>query len=239
MIAKLFIYTCRACGSQNIVKNGHNASGSQQYWCKDCGKRGVLEPRRGYTEEQKEQILAAYNERSSMRGIKRTFGVSRPTLASWIKKDEANPKLEDTLLPAEPEDILEAHEMWSFVYQRWNKRWVWTVMCRRTRQIVAFVIGDHSEATCRKLWEQIPHAYKRCHSYSDFWEAYQLGFPTETHQCVRKGSGQTNHMERWYNTFRQSSARFARKTLSFSKSDSLHKIVTRLFIIRHKLSLVS
>ena len=86
MIGKLVIYTCRACGSQNIVKNGHNASGSQQYWCKDCGKRGVLEPKRGYTEEQKEQILAAYNERSSMRGIQRTFGVSRPTLASWIKK---------------------------------------------------------------------------------------------------------------------------------------------------------
>ena len=86
MIAKLVIYTCRACGSQNIVKNGHNASGSQQYWCKDCGKRGVFEPKRGYTEEQKEQILAAYNERSSMRGIQRTFGVSRPTLASWLKK---------------------------------------------------------------------------------------------------------------------------------------------------------
>ena len=86
MIAELVIHTCRACGSQNIVKNGHNASGSQQYWCKDCGKRGVLEPKRGYSEEQKEQILAAYHERSSMRGIQRTFGVSRPTLASWLKK---------------------------------------------------------------------------------------------------------------------------------------------------------
>ena len=196
MIAKLVIYTCRACGSQNIVKNGHNASGSQQYWCKDCGKRGVLEPKRGYTEEQKEQILAAYNERSSMRGIQRTFGVSRPTLASWLKKDEANPKLEDTLLPAEPEDILEADEMWSFVHERWNKRWIWTVMCRRTRQIVAFVIGDRSEAACRKLWEQIPTAYKGCQSYSDFLEAYQLVFPEEIHQCVGKGRGQTNHMER-------------------------------------------
>lgn len=62
-------------------------------------------------------------------------------------------------------------------------------MCRRTRQIVAFVIGDRSEATCRKLWEQIPSAYKGCQSYSDFWEAYQLVFPEETHQCVGKGSG--------------------------------------------------
>ena len=34
--------------------------------------------------------------------------------------------------------------MWSFVHEKWNKRWLWTVMCRRTRQIVAFVIGDRS-----------------------------------------------------------------------------------------------
>ena len=86
MIAKLVVYECRKCDSQKIVKNGHNASGSQQYWCKDCGHRGVLEPKRGYTEEQKEQILSAYSERSSMRGIQRTFGVSRPTLVSWLKK---------------------------------------------------------------------------------------------------------------------------------------------------------
>jgi len=142
-------------------------------------------------------------------------------------------------LPAEPEDVLEADEMWSFVYERWNQRWVWTVMCRRTRQIVAFVIGDRSEAACRKLWEQIPPTYRVCQSYSDFWEAYQLVFPEETHACVGKGSGQTNHMERWYNTLRQSCARFVRKTLSFSKSEAMHEIVTRLFIIRHNLSLIT
>ena len=142
-------------------------------------------------------------------------------------------------MPAEPEDVLEADEMWSFVYEKWNKRWLWTVMCRRTRQIVAFVIGDRSEATCRKLWERVPPAYKGCRSYSDFWEAYQLVFPIATHECVGKGSGQTNHMERWYCTLRQSCARFVRKTLSFSKSDVMHEIVTRLFIIRYNLSLVT
>jgi transposase-like protein len=92
MIAKTVIYRCRYCGSQNLVKNGHNASGSQQYWCKDCGKRAVLQPKRGYSEEQKEQILAAYHERSSMRGIHRTFGVSRNTLSSWLKKRRSEPK---------------------------------------------------------------------------------------------------------------------------------------------------
>jgi hypothetical protein len=60
----------------------------------------MLEPKRGYTEEQIEQISSAYHERSSLRGMQRTFGVSRPTLVSWLKKDETNPKLEETLLTA-------------------------------------------------------------------------------------------------------------------------------------------
>jgi len=80
--------------------------------------------------------------------------------------------------------------MWSFVCQRANKRWLWTAMCRRTRQIVAYAIGDRSEETCRKLWEQIPESYRGCQSFSDFWDAYQKVFPKETHECVGKESGQ-------------------------------------------------
>ena len=141
--------------------------------------------------------------------------------------------------PAQAEDVLEADEMWSFVHQRSNKRWLWTVICRRTRQIVAYALGDRSEATCRKLWEQIPSTYRHCRSFSDFWDAYRAVFPTETHECMGKGSGQTSHMERWYNSLRQSNARFVRKTLSFSKSDRMHEIVTRLFIVRYNLSLIT
>ena len=86
MISEQITYRCRNCGSQKIVKNGHNGSGSQQYWCKDCGKRLVLKPQHSYTEAQKEQIITAYHERPSMRGIQRIFGVSPATLASWLKK---------------------------------------------------------------------------------------------------------------------------------------------------------
>lgn len=32
--------------------------------------------------------------------------------------------------------------MWSFVRFRKNKCWVWLAQCRRTRQIVAYAIGD-------------------------------------------------------------------------------------------------
>jgi insertion element IS1 protein InsB len=148
-----------------------------------------------------------------------------------------SPKVEETLQLAQPEDILEVDEMWSFVQERWQKRWIWTVMCRRTRQIIAYAIGDRSQKTCLLLWERIPASYKGCQSFSDLWEAYPLVFPAETHHCVGKSEGQTNHMERWYNRLRQSNARFVRKTLSFSKSDTMHEIITRSFIVKHNLSL--
>ena len=239
MIAKLVVYKCRNCESQNIVKNGHNASGSQQYVCRDCGKRGVLEPKRGYSEAQREQILSAYQERSSMRGVQRTFGVSRPTLASWLKKRRK-----------QSEDWRDAFacRTWRCVGSRWNVViGVWKM--EQTLALDSDVSADTpNRSVCPwwsqwddlpQMWEQIPQTYRACQSYSDFWEAYQLVFPAETHECVGKGSGQTNHMERWYNTLRQSCARFVRKTLSFSKSDAMHQIVTRLFIIRHNLSLIT
>ena len=71
------------------------------------------------------------------------------------------------------------------------QRWVWLALCRRTRQIVAYVIGDRSKETCRKLWQRIPEDYRTCHTYSDFWDAYQKVFPKKTHRSVGKETGQT------------------------------------------------
>ena len=98
-------------------------------------------------------------------------------------------------------------------------------MCRWTRQIIAYAIADRSQKTCPLLWEHIPASYKSCQTFSDLWEACQLVFPPDIHQCVGKGERQTNLMERWYNRLRQSNARFVYKTLFFSKSDTMHEIV--------------
>jgi len=187
----------------------------------------------------KEQVLKTYRERASLRGIERIFGVARQTVMKWIATWVAQlPKLIDTLLPARAGDVLEVDEMWSFVARKLDKRWIWTVICRRTRQIIAFVIGDRSEATCRRLWEAIPSAYRGCRSFSDFWRAYANVFPTHTHQQVGKETGETAHMERWYNTVRQRLARFTRKTLAFSKNDLNHELITRWFIIEYNLEIL-
>ena len=86
MIQETITYQCTACSSTNIVKNGKNQYGKQQFKCKDCSKQAVLNPGEKYSQAQKEQILATYQERPSMRGIQRIYGVSRNTLSSWLKK---------------------------------------------------------------------------------------------------------------------------------------------------------
>jgi insertion element IS1 protein InsB len=238
MIQVTTTYKCRVCGSENIVKNGTNRAGNAQYHCKDCGVYRVLEPQQINNVLRRTQVLRAYKERASLRGLERIFGVARQQIIGWIEDELRRlPTLLDSLLPKRRGDILELDELWAFVYQRNNECWLWTALCRRTRQIVAFVIGDHSAATCRRLWEAIPPAYRRCRAYTDFWRAYQAVLPERTHHPVGKDTGQTAHQERWYNTLRQRVGRFVRKTLSFSKSERNHELVTRWFIIGYNLQI--
>jgi insertion element IS1 protein InsB len=147
------------------------------------------------------------------------------------------PPLWTTLRPLEPGDVLEVDELWSFVGCKECQRWLWVVINRRTRQVVAFVIGDRSAQTCRRLWRKLPSAYQACHSYSDFWHAYEQLLSTGKHHMVGKETGHTAHVERWNGTLRQRLGRYVRKTLSFSKSDKFHHLVTKWFIYDYNLSL--
>ena len=240
MIEETITYWCRSSGSRNIIRNGHNKCGSPQYLCKDCGACRVLTPKTRYTPEEKATLLRAYRERISLRGIQRVFGVWRTTVLRWLRQWVTNlPTLLDSLLPAQAEDVLEMDELVSFVGEKWFKRWLWLAMCRRTRQIVAYAIGDRSETTAQKLWQALPESYRTCPVYSDEYDVYPLIVPPEQHRAAPKEAHQTNHQERWNNTLRQWLGRYTRKTLSFSKDDTYPTLVTHWFIIEHNLRMRS
>jgi len=81
------VVSCSHCQGTELVRNGATADGRQRYLCRACGRRSTADPRpKGYTEEERELILRAYQERSSLRGLSRTFGVSRNTVTSWLQK---------------------------------------------------------------------------------------------------------------------------------------------------------
>jgi transposase-like protein len=86
---------CSSCGSEDLVRNGHATNGKQMYRCKACKRQSRENPApNGYTDERREEIIKAYQERSSMRGLTRTFGVARNTVKDWLKKSRQAPSLE-------------------------------------------------------------------------------------------------------------------------------------------------
>ncbi len=89
--------------------------------------------------------------------------------------------------------------------------------------------------TCQRLWEAIPLAYRQGHCFTDFWAADMAVIPEEQPTAVGKETGETAHVERWNNTLRQRLARFVRMTLSFSKSELMHKACLLLFLHRYNL----
>ena len=78
--------------------------------------------------------------------------------------------------------------------------------------------------------ERIPPAWRGRATRSDLLLAYAEVFPRRTHRCSDKREGETCHVERWNNTLRQRLGRFARRTLSCSKSERMHELALRLFI---------
>src|SRR2546430_7269015 len=74
------------CQSDPRVRIGPAPKGNQLYRCRACGGQSRENPTPpAYPQARREEILHASQERSSLRGLTRTFGVSRTTGSGWIK----------------------------------------------------------------------------------------------------------------------------------------------------------
>lgn len=131
--------------------------------------------------------------------------------------------------------MLELDELWSFVQSKAQTVWLWIALCRRTRQVVAYTVGDRSEAGAKSLREHLPSDYRRCATRSDFWLAYQAAFPARTHRFCGKEEGETNHAERWFGTLRAQTSRLVRRSYAFSKRIERHLEAIHLFITGYNL----
>jgi IS1 family transposase len=143
-----------------------------------------------------------------------------------------------TIAPAQTGDVLEADEIFTFVGAKARQLRIWLVQSRQTRQILSFFIGDGSTAPCKRLWRKLPYAYLRCHSFSDFWRAYNC-VPSATHQRVGKKTGATAHIERLNNTLRQRINRLVRRALSFSKKEYMLSLHFKLFAVHYNLECIN
>ena len=118
-----------------------------------------------------------------------------------------------------------------------NQQWLWLGMDAKTRQILAFQVGDRTKQIGETLMAKIPQEIKKTLFYTDFFSTYNETIPWKQHRPVGKESGKTNHIKRFNCTMRQRCARLIRKTLSFSKKLENHIGLIKLFICVYKLTL--
>jgi len=231
MIYSVKLAVCSHCSSPDLVKNGKTSYGSQRCLCKKCKKSRVAGFDSSVLDWRALLILRGFRERLSLRGLMRMFGISWKSLYELFNGHvKSLSRHRETVLQFQSGDVLEFDELCSFVGRKNQKRWVWTALSRRTRQIVGWVVGDRSNETFKRLLRKVPLDYLRTRSYSDKWKSYRILLTKKNHKMTGKGEGETSHMERWNCTLRQRMSRFVRKSLAFSKRDRYHQMALKLFI---------
>ncbi len=92
MISKVVVHACRRCSSERLRKNGHANNGAERARCLECGRTSIVEPKGPrYDQKFKDQVVAAYQERMSIRGLTRSFGVCYQTVMVWVGEKSGCP----------------------------------------------------------------------------------------------------------------------------------------------------
>src|SRR6266446_8167113 len=159
---------CPHCQSDQIVKRGKTARGTQRYLCQNtlCAKGSFLLDycNRGCLPEVKHMIIDMSLNASGVRDTARSLHICPNTVLRELKKKEAalesvNTSLLRTLNPDEVawdieragEAEAEMDEMWSFVGNKGNPRWLWHAIDHCTGKVLAYVFGRRQDTVFLKL----------------------------------------------------------------------------------------
>ena len=119
-------------------------------------------------------------------------------------------------------------EMWGRVWSKKNPCWLWHAINHENGDIIAFVLGSREH---EMLWELLKLLailnIEIIVVYSDDNYAYREIIPRN---ILQTGKRNTQKIERKHLTFRTRLKRLARKTICFSKSLEMHKIMVSLLI---------
>lgn len=121
-------------------------------------------------------------------------------------------------------------EMWSFVGNKKEQRWLWYVIDQQSRRILAWRNGRRKEEVLLRLITDVADLpITVC--YSDNWGAYAKHFPLHWKHII--GKDQTWRIERKNLNFRTHLKRLQRKTICFSKNEQIHDNVIGMYIERY------
>jgi IS1 family transposase/transposase-like protein len=235
---------CPHCQSDQIVKRGKTARGTQRSLCQNtfCIRGSFLLDyrNRGCLPEVKQTSIAMSLNASGVRDTARSLHICPNTVLRELKKkagvlESVNTTLLQTLNPAEVAwDIArageaEVDELWSFVGNKANPCWLWHAIDHQTGKVFAYIFGRRKDAVFVQR-KALLEPFGLTRYYTDYWGAYTRYLDSDVH---RPGQRHTQKIERKHFTLRTRIKRLVRKTICFSKSVQMHDIVIGLFVNRY------
>jgi insertion element IS1 protein InsB len=127
-------------------------------------------------------------------------------------------------------EAVEVDEMWSYVGNKTQQRWLWHAIDHRTGVILAYVLGQRQDEVFLQL-KALLSPFGLQHFYTDAAEVYNRHLASAQHTV---GKQFTQKIERKHLTLGTRIKRLVRKTICFSKSILLHDIVIGLFVNRYE-----
>jgi hypothetical protein len=164
---------CPHCRSDLVKKNGYTRHEKQNFRCLECGKQfSENNEAKVINEHTRELIRKTLLERVSLNGICRIFDVSMPWLLDFIDFIISNlpDDLNAEVVCDEGNEIeiakLEVDELWSFIGNRKNDQWLWLVLHKKSRQVLAMQVGPRDKKTAELLFAKLPESLKKKPSIS-------------------------------------------------------------------------
>ena len=123
-------------------------------------------------------------------------------------------------------DAAQLDEQWSFVGNKSNQRWLWHAVDHATNTVLAYVFGKRKDTVFQEL-KTLLAPLNIGRYYTDDWGAYERHLESETHEI---GKTNTQKIERKNLNFRTWIKRLTRRTICFSKLETMHDRVIGLLI---------
>ena len=217
---------CYHCHSPNVVKNGKKNTGKQNLLCKDCNRQFQWEyVNSGADPRKKKQVISSLIHGCGIRDCQKVHGVNPKTTLALILKKGAEvvirPKLKGY-------SQIQIDEMYSFVYQKGKKVWIFYAYAPQTKEILAITMGRRSKKQLRSLMLQLKHLKIEVDFYcTDLFEGFSSVLPNEKHLA---GKEYTKNIEGINTLIRSKIARLHRRTTKFSKKLIYHWFLMKIFI---------
>jgi IS1 family transposase len=223
------------------MKAGRSKAGTQRYRCHnlECKtKTFMLDYRYKACEPGiKQQVVDMSINGSVIRDTARVLKINKNTVISTLKKASSIVQVNPNFQALNPKgnlavrvelacDEAEMDEQWSFVDNKSNQRWLWYAVDHATNTVLAYVFGKRKDVVFKKL-KALLEPFGISRYYTDDWGAYERQLESDKHEV---GKRNTQKIERKNLNFRTWIKRLTRKTICFSKLETMHDTVIGLLI---------